>query len=214
MANTTVYLIRHGEIDNPSGKFYGRKVDVPLSQHGREQLANMGRTITGRDDRLEVLVASPMRRAQQSAQILSEQFSNIPVMTDERFLESDATGFDDWLVSDIVAFVDSYASPPSGVVMEDREKMASRMIEGIKNILQEYSGKTVGIVSHGDPIAYAMWRLTHPSESFAVRRELVKQYDPLKGNGWRLEFDESGKLLKSEKVLSDEGNILKNVNTE
>ena len=202
---TTVYLIRHGEIDNPTGKYYGRIVDVPLNHLGREQLKDLVEAIMRRGDRLSALIASPRKRTQQSAEILAKRFGDVPIETLQELEETETDGFAEWQVKDILSLPDMFANPPDGVVVEDRNKMIARMKGAFQTALSRYPGKTIGIVSHGNPITYLVWSLLHTGEPFPPHKEAVKAFDPKKGNGWRLVFDEKGKLLSHELVLSDEG---------
>lgn len=84
---TIVHLMRHGEVYNPEGVLYGRLPGYVLSDLGHE----MARTVadsftTGRD--ITHLVASPLERAQQTAQPSAEVL-NLPIVTDERVIEAD-----------------------------------------------------------------------------------------------------------------------------
>lgn len=42
---TEVYLIRHGEVENPKKIIYGRTVDVSLNEAGFKQLEDLGKSL-------------------------------------------------------------------------------------------------------------------------------------------------------------------------
>ena len=83
---TTLYLVRHGEVDNPQGIIYGRLPGFGLSDRGREQIARAAEILRANGPPT-VLYASPLQRAQESAAILSEQLG-IAMETDERIIET------------------------------------------------------------------------------------------------------------------------------
>lgn len=82
---TTVHLMRHGEVYNPAGVLYGRLPDYHLSDLGHEMAAKVADSL--RDNDITHLVASPLERAQETAQPISE-IKNLSIHTDERVIEA------------------------------------------------------------------------------------------------------------------------------
>ena len=82
---TTVHLLRHGEVHNPTGVLYGRLPGFRLSEDGQQMAVDAAEDLRGRD--ITALVASPLQRAQETAQPTAELFG-LPVHTDERLIES------------------------------------------------------------------------------------------------------------------------------
>ncbi|MCA5895269.1 histidine phosphatase family protein [Isoptericola sp. NEAU-Y5] len=87
MATTTVHLMRHGEVHNPDGVLYGRIPGYRLSDRGQamarrvaDHLAGAGRDVVG-------VVASPLQRAQETANPVAEGFG-LTLATDERLVEA------------------------------------------------------------------------------------------------------------------------------
>ncbi|WP_378144898.1 histidine phosphatase family protein [Cnuibacter sp. UC19_7] len=81
-----VHLVRHGEVFNPEGVLYGRLPHFGLSDLGKrmaaaaaDDLVSRGRPVTG-------LFSSPLQRARESAQPISEAFGLEPQI-DERIIE-------------------------------------------------------------------------------------------------------------------------------
>jgi broad specificity phosphatase PhoE len=83
---TVVHLLRHGEVHNPSGLLYGRLPDYHLSSLGERMAVVAARALAGRD--VVHLAASPLDRAQETAQPLSDRL-RLPVDTDPRLVEAE-----------------------------------------------------------------------------------------------------------------------------
>jgi broad specificity phosphatase PhoE len=82
---TTVHLVRHGEVYNPTKVLYGRLPGFRLSDTGLEQAEVVARFLTGRD--IVKIVSSPLERAQQTAAPLAKAYG-LEVETDPRIIES------------------------------------------------------------------------------------------------------------------------------
>ena len=82
---TVVHLLRHGEVENPTGVLYGRLPGFGLSETGHRMARDAAEAVKGRD--VTHLVASPLQRAQETAAPIAEVFG-LPVATDERLIES------------------------------------------------------------------------------------------------------------------------------
>ena len=85
MTRTIVNLVRHGEVDNPTGVLYGRLPGFRLSAAGEQMAVRAAEALAGRDVR--VIVSSPLERAVQTAEAIAERFG-LPIRTDERLIES------------------------------------------------------------------------------------------------------------------------------
>ncbi|QDY90187.1 histidine phosphatase family protein [Arthrobacter sp. UKPF54-2] len=90
MPQATVHLLRHGEVHNPDGVLYGRLPEFHLSELGRQ----MARTLAGhfsdraaQGARIVHLAASPLTRAQETAQPISEAL-NLDIVTEDRIIEA------------------------------------------------------------------------------------------------------------------------------
>lgn len=82
---TTVHLLRHGEVHNPTKVLYGRLPGYHLSEAGKEMAEKVGATLAGRD--ITHLVSSPLERAQETAAPIAATLG-LPVHTDERLIEA------------------------------------------------------------------------------------------------------------------------------
>jgi broad specificity phosphatase PhoE len=83
--STIVHVLRHGEVYNPDKVLYGRLPGFRLSELG-QQMAKAAAQALAKADVTHV-VASPLERAQQTAEPISAQFG-LPIAVDERLIES------------------------------------------------------------------------------------------------------------------------------
>jgi broad specificity phosphatase PhoE len=81
-----VHLVRHGEVFNPERVLYGRLSGYGLSDLGRQMAQAAADDLLERGRPVVRLVASPLQRAQESAEPLASAF-NLPVVTDDRIIE-------------------------------------------------------------------------------------------------------------------------------
>jgi broad specificity phosphatase PhoE len=82
---TVVHLLRHGEVHNPTGILYGRLPGYHLSDLGREMAERIAETLRDRD--ITHLVASPLDRAQETAQPCATAL-RLDIVTDRRVIEA------------------------------------------------------------------------------------------------------------------------------
>jgi len=90
MPQATVHLLRHGEVHNPDGVLYGRLPEFHLSELGREMARTLARHFSERaaqGARIVHLAASPLTRAQETAQPISEAL-NLDIVTEDRIIEA------------------------------------------------------------------------------------------------------------------------------
>jgi broad specificity phosphatase PhoE len=83
---TIVHLMRHGEVHNPEGVLYGRLPEYFLSDLGH-QMAEAAADFLSKNEIIH-LVASPLERAQQTAEPLSKLLE-VDITTDERVIEAE-----------------------------------------------------------------------------------------------------------------------------
>jgi broad specificity phosphatase PhoE len=79
-----LHLVRHGEVHNPDGVLYGRIPGFRLSELGRKMADSAVDALKGHD--VVKLYASPLQRAQESAEPWAERFG-LEVHTEERLIE-------------------------------------------------------------------------------------------------------------------------------
>ncbi|MBL1068968.1 histidine phosphatase family protein [Streptomyces sp. 7-21] len=82
---TVVHLMRHGEVDNPSGVLYGRLPGYHLSELGRRMAERVAEHLAERD--IAHVVASPLERAQETAEPIAKAHGLVTA-TDPRLIEA------------------------------------------------------------------------------------------------------------------------------
>lgn len=158
--STTVHLLRHGEVHNPTGVLYGRLDGYHLSDRGRAMAERVAEHLGGRDGgrRRDVVhvVASPLQRAQETAAPIAAEFG-LEVAGDERFLE--ATNHFEGLTFGVGdgslrrpthwRFLWNPFRPSWG---EPYREQVARMLAGIHTARQAAEGHEAVVVSHQLPI--------------------------------------------------------------
>ena len=82
---TIVHMLRHGEVYNPEKVLYGRLPGYRLSELGVQMAKAAAEYLAGHD--VTYLVASPLERAQQTAEPFAAEFG-LPIAVDDRLIES------------------------------------------------------------------------------------------------------------------------------
>jgi len=86
MVATTIHLLRHGEVHNPTGVLYGRLPGYGLSARGRHMAERIASHVADRD--ITAVVASPLQRAQETAAPIAAALG-LEITSDERLLEAE-----------------------------------------------------------------------------------------------------------------------------
>lgn len=141
-----------------------------------------------------------MSRTTETANILSNLLKDIPVFKDDRLLEIYSKGFEGRSLESIVNMGDVYAHPPEGVIVESPIAVISRLKSLIFEVLNQFKGRSIGLVSHGDPLAFVNWDLTQKGMSLPEFTELIGEKYLEKGTCWKLTFDKDNKFLQEELI--------------
>jgi len=82
---TVVHVMRHGEVDNPTGLLYGRLPGYHLSELGRQMADRVAEHLASRD--ITHVVSSPLERAQETATPIAKAHG-LDLATDSRLIEA------------------------------------------------------------------------------------------------------------------------------
>lgn len=141
-----LYAARHGQTEwNVLWKVCGR-TDIPLTDEGLSQARELA--LEAEKHPIDVIIASPMLRARQTAQAVADRL-NIPVLTDDRLIEQDygiyegAHRKDPGFLHCKRNFATRY---PGGESMLDVAARAYPLLDEIK---EKYPDKNVLLVCHG-----------------------------------------------------------------
>jgi broad specificity phosphatase PhoE len=143
LTETILGLLRHGQTDwNIDLRLQGSS-DIPLNETGRNQAAVAGATFSRED--WDVIIASPLSRARDTAQIVAHQL-NMPVVIVPELVERSfgvAEGFShsEWRKM--------YEANEHIEGLESLEDLRSRCELLLQLVATEYDGLRVLAISHG-----------------------------------------------------------------
>ncbi len=80
--------MRHGAVDNPGQVRYGRIAGYKLSEKGREQARRAAGYLRALEPRVVRIVASPLERTLETAEVVQRELELPAIETDERLLEA------------------------------------------------------------------------------------------------------------------------------
>ena len=157
---TTLVLVRHGVTDHTTRKVFSGglgSANPPLNDEGRAQIRTTGEWLSPMRDQIDALVASPVRRTHESAEILGEILGH-EVEFEEGIAEMEFGTWDGLTFADVQqqfpdelsAWLGNLEYAPGGG--ESFRTVADRVLLGRDRILEAYAGKTVLVVSHVTPI--------------------------------------------------------------
>lgn len=114
---------------------------------------------------LAVLIASPYTRTQQTAKILAGEMNVRTVMTDDRLRDTRST-WEGVLLDDFLAIFSEGKAFNEPHTLETLDDLGKRMKAAYDEMLARFGGKSIGIVSHGDPIRALYFRLYYPQVKY------------------------------------------------
>ena len=141
-----IYVARHGQTRlNAENRVCG-STDIPLTETGLRQAQRLAEN--ARDKGIEVIIASDMIRARQTARAVAERLG-LPVETDHRLREQDFGRYEGSDRDDPVYQAEKRKFAHSHFGGESIMKLAQRVYNRMDEIVEKYSGRTVLIVCHG-----------------------------------------------------------------
>lgn len=148
----TIYIVRHGEYENPNKVLPNRLKGFPLTKKGKEQLNSVAAILQKKD--IKVIFSSPILRTKQSARILQSKLHK-PLIFSKSIIEcsSPVQGMNESIVKEIEKYGDTFKLPlHKNNEGETVSQVYDRMKRLLNRILLHESYSNAVIVSHGDPI--------------------------------------------------------------
>ncbi|MCU1444221.1 MAG: phosphoglycerate mutase, partial [Cryobacterium sp.] len=144
---TRLSIVRHGQTDWNLHKRIQGSTDIPLNSTGRAEAAETG--IRLRDRNWDVVVTSPLLRAEETARIIAGELglgrpSILPALTERHHGEIEG-----------LTFTERQMRFPDGVPvpgLESRQDVLKRVLPALEQVAAEYPGQDVLVVSHGGVI--------------------------------------------------------------
>jgi broad specificity phosphatase PhoE len=163
MGERLLTLVRHGQTAANAQNLLQGHVNHPLDEVGLAQVSLLGGALQ-KISPVSRVVASPLLRAQQTAQAISQGLSQqIEVETDPRWIELNYGDFDGQPVSSVSPEqwatwrTDEHFRPPHG---ETLAELSVRVHEAIDALLADSVSAHIVVVSHVSPIKAAVaWAL-------------------------------------------------------
>lgn len=162
-----IYFMRHGESEaNFLGILCGSGNDVTLTTLGKQQAqATAQETI---ELSFDVIVTSPLKRAQETAQIMASLHPKAKLMIDSELMEQN---YGLWEGRPFIEIKDQFlvnCNPPEG---ESQESFTQRL-RAFKNKTSKFEGRIL-LVSHGGVGSHLMEEFGH-TKRLINNAELIK----------------------------------------
>lgn len=189
----TMYLIRHGKVDNPQGIFY--TADFPLGEQGTRQAQALAADIKDAGCDPTKIVSSPYVRTRETAEIISLALGGRSVETDDRLVEWQVGA---WFGTSLETFRANagYGREPFALLLKDVEQFeqaSARVIAALHDILASVPERGCAIiVGHREPMVSAILALQGKTDWSDIPK-----LDFRPGAGWKLNFDGSRLVLAS-----------------
>ena len=153
-----LFLIRHGETaENVKMRYLGVR-DEPLNENGMGQAHQLAKALS--EIPLRLIVTSPLRRAADTALKIQEA-SGIELRKDERLREGSFGAWEGLSRDEVLQLshrdaemlaqweTNASCAPPGGESIESVQKRTSSLVA---ELIQEYPGTSIALVSHVGPI--------------------------------------------------------------
>jgi probable phosphoglycerate mutase len=157
---TTLVLVRHGVTPHTVEKRFSgglASANPGLSDEGRDQVRAAAEWLSPLAEKVDAVIASPVRRTLESAEILAERLGKA-VEVEPGFAEMEFGSWDGMTFLEVAeqrpdeldAWLGSLDVGAGGG--ESFRVVEKRVLDGLQRVLDTHAGKTVVVVSHVTPI--------------------------------------------------------------
>lgn len=153
---TRLFLLRHGEVEESYHRIFGGRIDMNLSARGHEQAKALADFLRKRP--IDVIYASPMKRAQQTLAPLASHCLK-PAIAKPEFREVDfgvwtGLSWEEVHSKHQVSAFDWLDRIENGLIAEAETgaTFRARVEPTLRQIVEEHAGQSVAIVCHGGVI--------------------------------------------------------------
>lgn len=178
---TTLILLRHGVTPHTLEKRFSgglASANPPLSDDGRAQIRAAAQWLAPIADRIAAVVASPVRRTRESAEIaaavLGKEITVEPGFAEMEFGTWDGLTFaevGERFPGELERWLGSLDHAPGGG--ESFRSVQERVYAGLDRLLDRFHGQTVLVVSHVTPIKTLVARALDADLGAVFRMELA-----------------------------------------
>ena len=149
-----IYLLRHGEATNNTQHYFSTYPEIGRIAHltpkGKREVVTAAEKIHKQKEKIDIIISSDLERTKETANIISG-ILNVPVIFNENFREINVGNLNGTSITEKQArdFKKNHKErdfTSSGG--EDYSTVQKRMIQGLKEVINQYPQKNVLIVSH------------------------------------------------------------------
>jgi broad specificity phosphatase PhoE len=148
------YFVRHGRTDGNVRRILVGRTDIPLDDVGRRQASAVAQHLAA-SDRPDVIVASPLLRARETAEAIAALL-NMPIEIDPELAELNFGSFEGWSFDEIRQqrpdFAAQVADFEFDVHWPDGERLSEfhfRTRSALTNLATRYASHSAIVVTHG-----------------------------------------------------------------
>lgn len=168
---TTIYIVRHGEVDwNSKGLVLGQK-DFPLNNKGKKQAIELKNHL--KKINFNVIFSSDLMRANETAKIIAAN-KKIPLKVTNALREQSFGKYEGWEKQKFLKLFDKWQEMSNDERhryvlsddMESNEQAVNRFITFLREIVISHKRKTVLVVTHGALMRYLLINLGYSSYDY------------------------------------------------
>lgn len=151
--NNRLFLIRHGQTELNKKHVIQGRVDSQLTDLGLKQAKEAARSAG--DLKIDILISSDLGRAQETAEIIGKEIGLPLLKTTSALRERDFGSIDGKSFDEAAAIYPKYVNQkgvlnlynefPGAELIDD---FYSRIVSGVKDLMDEYNNKNVMLVAH------------------------------------------------------------------
>ena len=143
-----IYFVRHGQTEwNKIGRMQGH-MDIELNNQGKEQAIIVKEKLDG--IKFDKVFCSPLKRAKQTAQIVTNQ----DITIDNRLIERYNGELEGKLKTEIDVWPDFNDPKDTRFNIEPLDDFKQRINDFLKDVIQNYKDKNVLVVTHAGVCLY------------------------------------------------------------
>lgn len=177
---TTVFLMRHGEVQNDGERRYNGHIDIDITSAGIAQMHRLAERLAG--NVVAALYCSDLIRTVRGAEIISKKLS-VP-FTPLRELRERTVGAWEGLTAEEIKtrFPDEYTAwradllhyrPPEGECLLD---VQNRVLPAYRRLIETHAGRQIAVLLHGgvnrvilaDALGLDLFRLFRIEQSYGA----------------------------------------------
>lgn len=149
-----IFLVRHGQDEDNANNILNGRRDTPLTALGREQAGIVSEKL--KDNNIEIIYASPLKRAYETARIIATALGIDEVIADEHLMEREFGVLTGKPVTDISKYSGKTLQTDRVLYFieaEGAEDFPTLYLRGkkiIAEVLERHPNKNILIVAHGD----------------------------------------------------------------